>query len=328
MNVYILLALVVALSSCLLLGIFSPERVSNWYKWLRLSFRGLLKILLFLSGLVGLYGLWLVVGPRSAVPLRNVSENITYEKFWATPNSIAHLAIIDLSEKCLEVIPVRPMDDGQVIARTVLEFAQEEQAEIAINASFYFPFNEYPHWKTYPKSGDLVTPLGATVIDGEVIAKAASDWWNGGYLNFLKNGSVMIGKLDADSIFAISGKEILASNGNEILQSEDKRNYPRTLVGVNQQSKKLFFLVVDGKQAGYSEGISLEAARDVLLDKGATDILAFDGGGSATLVIREKGELKVLNRPIHTRIPNRRRPVANFVGLRRAKDCRMTEREL
>nr|WP_324250422.1 phosphodiester glycosidase family protein [Xanthomonas vesicatoria] len=41
-----------------------------------------------------------------------------------------------------------------------------------------------------------------------------------------------------------------------------------------------------------------------------------DGGGSSTLAARVDGRVRTLNRPIHTGIPGRERPVANQLGVR------------
>jgi hypothetical protein len=44
---------------------------------------------------------------------------------------------------------------------------------------------------------------------------------------------------------------------------------------------------------------------------GATDAMSFDGGGSSTLAMAQGRGATVLNRPIHTGIAGRERPVAN-----------------
>ena len=53
-----------------------------------------------------------------------------------------------------------------------------------------------------------------------------------------------------------------------------------------------------------------------LLDLGVWDAIQLDGGGSSTLALRSaEGSPSLLNRPCHTQIPGRQRPVANFLGL-------------
>jgi len=48
---------------------------------------------------------------------------------------------------------------------------------------------------------------------------------------------------------------------------------------------------------------------------GAVTALNLDGGGSSTMVISTPAGARVLNAPIHTRIPMRQRPVGNHLGL-------------
>ena len=71
-------------------------------------------------------------------------------------------------------------------------------------------------------------------------------------------------------------------------------------------------VVVDGRQAGYSEGMTLPELARLFESLGATDAINLDGGGSSSLAL--SGELA--NSPIHTSIPGRERPVANHFGLR------------
>lgn len=68
--------------------------------------------------------------------------------------------------------------------------------------------------------------------------------------------------------------------------------HPRTAIGFNRDSTKLIALVVDGRRPS-DAGMSLVELADAMLALGATDAIAFDGGGSTTMVI----EGTVVNRP-------------------------------
>lgn len=68
--------------------------------------------------------------------------------------------------------------------------------------------------------------------------------------------------------------------------------HPRTAIGFNRDSTKLIALVVDGRRAS-DAGMSLVELADAMLALGATDAIAFDGGGSTTMVIQGA----VVNRP-------------------------------
>jgi len=77
--------------------------------------------------------------------------------------------------------------------------------------------------------------------------------------------------------------------------------HPRTAVGL--KSDALLFVVVDGRQPGYSEGMTLFELAEFLRNAGCTDALNLDGGGSTTLWVRGA----VVNRPSD----GRERPIAN-----------------
>ena len=66
---------------------------------------------------------------------------------------------------------------------------------------------------------------------------------------------------------------------------------PRTVLGYNDQ--KLILIVADGRQPGYSVGISLYEFANIMIELGVTEAINLDGGGSSTFVV--DGE--VVNRP-------------------------------
>jgi hypothetical protein len=67
---------------------------------------------------------------------------------------------------------------------------------------------------------------------------------------------------------------------------------PRTAVGITADGV-LLLVVVDGRHAGYSSGMTLLELSDFLRSLGAVDATNLDGGGSSTLVVQ--GDL--VNRP-------------------------------
>ena len=79
--------------------------------------------------------------------------------------------------------------------------------------------------------------------------------------------------------------------------------HPRTAIGFNRDSTKLIALTVDGRRESDS-GMSLVELADAMLSLGAYEAMAFDGGGSTTMVV----EGNVVNRPSDTA---RERPVGS-----------------
>jgi exopolysaccharide biosynthesis protein len=91
--------------------------------------------------------------------------------------------------------------------------------------------------------------------------------------------------------------------------------HPRTAAAVDETGTKLWLVVVDGRQPGYSEGVTLAELAELMVALGAETGLNLDGGGSTTLVMAGPFGPKTLNAPIHTRLPMRQRPIANHLGV-------------
>ncbi len=66
---------------------------------------------------------------------------------------------------------------------------------------------------------------------------------------------------------------------------------PRTAIGFNDD--KLFLMVADGRQPGYSTGMSLYDVAEVMVKLGAKQAMNLDGGASSTFLVNGK----VLNQP-------------------------------
>lgn len=103
------------------------------------------------------------------------------------------------------------------------------------------------------------------------------------------------------AVEAVAGWPVLIENGSpRPLPGGDSLvtgRHPRTAVGFNDQY--LYLVTVDGRQPGWSDGMTLAELTELLLALGATQALNLDGGGSTTLVVRPPGEaeLVVANRP-------------------------------
>lgn len=95
---------------------------------------------------------------------------------------------------------------------------------------------------------------------------------------------------------AIGGSPVLLRDGQRAFPDDPtsfvRGRHPRTLVGRTGTGHTLL-VTVDGRQPGYSEGMNLAEAADLMLELGAVDAINLDGGGSTTFVVG--GE--VVNRP-------------------------------
>lgn len=95
---------------------------------------------------------------------------------------------------------------------------------------------------------------------------------------------------------AMGGSPILVANGARVVgtctTSFCSSRNPRTGVGVTADGR-ILMVVVDGRQAGWSVGVSLPKFAAIFRKLGAVSALNLDGGGSSTMVVR--GD--VVNRP-------------------------------
>jgi len=95
---------------------------------------------------------------------------------------------------------------------------------------------------------------------------------------------------------AIGGDQFLVRNGR--LSALVSRAHPRTAIGLTK-SGSLLMVTVDGRQPGYSYGVTAPEMGELMMQLGAVDALNFDGGGSTTMAVRAPGAtgLIVANSP-------------------------------
>jgi exopolysaccharide biosynthesis protein len=119
---------------------------------------------------------------------------------------------------------------------------------------------------------------------------------------------VSIGNDLNGALYAVGGfnhrfADVLLHKGEvpkELLDLADKNNFerhPRTIFAT--KGNELHVFVVDGRQEGYSDGISVMDAAGYLQGLGMEEAINVDGGGSSTYVLRKPGDssLTLLNRP-------------------------------
>jgi hypothetical protein len=87
---------------------------------------------------------------------------------------------------------------------------------------------------------------------------------------------------------------VAASYPNESIgASHCSDRHPRTAIGFNQDSTKVYFVVVDGRQFGFSIGMSLYEMAAFMSEIGIAHAVNLDGGGSSSMVVRNY----VMNKP-------------------------------
>lgn len=199
---------------------------------------------------------------------------------------------------------------GEVNGRRTASFLKEFDLELAINGTGFQPI---------AAEGKPVDVLGLSVSDGKVTSTADFKSSNPVLLITAQNEARILRAPFqtedlADAHNAMQGwagaNGMLLDEGEIVTGSPDL--HPRTAAGVSQDGRYLYLLVVDGRQPGLSEGISLVELAEWMKRLGCRDALNLDGGGSTTLVVKKPdGSPRIVNS-----IPGGvQRSVANHLGV-------------
>jgi len=247
---------------------------------------------------------------------RQLFRGITYERIVRQdPRPIViHVVTIDLKADGIKTLVTQgdPNQAHPLSAKTTSQFLADNNLQVAINGDAFTPWQDLGPFGYSPKPGERVTPQGFAASKGTVYSQDTDEQPT---LYIYQNNKTSMNALTGKVFNAVSGFELLLWNGNirEGLNNSDTD--PRTAVGLNRAGNKLIIVVVDGRQPGYSEGVTLEELAQILADHKAFSAMNLDGGGSSTLVIEgENGEPEILNSPVHQGIPGNERPVGNHLG--------------
>ncbi len=143
-------------------------------------------------------------------------------------------------------------------------------------------------------------PLGYLIMEGNLVQTGNGNAQEP-YFAVLKDGSYVIrdyGTDHSDVLEAISGPFYLVKDGVNVADPNNQDLMPRNSIGVKADGSVMTMLI-DGRQAPYSVGMSLWDMGEILLKAGCVDALYLDGGGSATYATVREGtdEMVVRNSP-------------------------------
>jgi len=173
------------------------------------------------------------------------------------------------------------------------EIANNNNAILAINGGGFF--------KTSLNDKPFTQTVGTTISNGNLISSIPVSE-DGFFIAGIDNNGHLIGKtLNYET-------NIEKTNINEgvsfvpiLLKDSEKqlipifwrnRSHPRTIIG-KFANEDLLLIVIDGRQPGYSSGVTLENIQDILLEFGIIDAYNLDGGGSSSFYY----DSSLLNRP-------------------------------
>jgi hypothetical protein len=265
----------------------------------------------------GGYSFWYHHRPLPT-PVRQVLfEGVTYirEVRRSARPVVVHVITVDLGAPGIGslVTPPEPFAGRDLRARTTSMFLRTFRVQVAINGSFFQPWQSNGPFDYYPHAGDPVDVVGLTLSEGRAYGAAMPSYPT---LSLTKDNRAAIGPPLHQAWNALSGGPMLVDRGSaRTVPGSDPQ--PRTAAALDKGARHLMLFVVDGRQPNYSEGVTLAELANIILDHGGYTALNLDGGGSSTLAIEgPDGQPQVLNTPIHGRVPpGRERPIANHLGI-------------
>lgn len=175
---------------------------------------------------------------------------------------------------------------------TTSGIAKRNGAVAAINAGGFYDANG---------TGTGRSPYGFIMHEGKFVlgGDASSDEVNE-FIGFNKDGNLIAGNYSKGELVSMGIQEgisfgpPLVVNGKKMITSGDGGwgVGPRTAIGQRKDGTVLF-LVIDGRQPGYSIGATLRDLQNIMYEQGAYIAANLDGGSSSTLFLN--GE--VVNKP-------------------------------
>ncbi len=246
-----------------------------------------------------------------------VGEGVTYRYVWTSRGPWAvHLLEVDLSrcEIGLGVVSAWTPPTG-ARARVTEMLSADERAVAGVNGDFFTVEGR---------------PVGVEVVKGEVrrrSSRPALAWQAGkppwiGVPEVWGESALQLGwavhGAEPDGVTeAVGGFPELLDGGRRVGDLEvtarpafAASRHPRTAVGYRGSSATGWLVVVDGRQEGYSEGMTLPELTELLEALGTSEALNLDGGGSSVMVLRGRAA----SRPSDT---EGERPVVNGLVVRR-----------
>jgi hypothetical protein len=267
-------------------------------------------------------GLLLVVGCQGAPTVAKV-PGLEYRLDVATtPRPLRwHVLTVDLRQQQLafaSVVADDPDGAGPAEATLVdpLALAKRSQVVAAVNCNAFSVLRK-PEGK-----GALSFPAGAEadILGLALHERATRSPSEGAYVDFWldaqRRPALGPPPVGAEVVAGVAGFSRCVRDG-KVVGGNDAL-HPRTAVGFSADGNTVWLVVVDGRQPGYSEGVSTAELGHYLAGLGATQALNLDGGGSSAMILQDAGgELRVVNSP-STKVAgiSVARPIPNLLALR------------
>lgn len=218
-----------------------------------------------------------------------------------------HAVQIDLSTPGLGFLATPDNGDrpGHTDGLKTSTFLARCKCQLAINAAPFSPIHS--------EEGKPQEIEGLTISQGRVVSPPKGNY---PALVLTKDNRARITRppVQIEGVYnAVSGFGIVLEKGRVSDGGSDV--HPRTAAGISRDGKRLFLLVIDGRQPSYSLGATTAEVGHWLLALGAWDGINLDGGGTSTLVIEQPEGFTIVNRPIHAGKPGTERVAGSHLGI-------------
>jgi hypothetical protein len=186
---------------------------------------------------------------------------------------------------------------AEVMTQTTSQFLKSTGAQVAINTNFF----SCPCVTNASNSEYL---LGLEISNGKLVSSDQSGYSSllltqNNQASFVAGGSLG----NTSGIYnAVSGGGFVLRNGVDVVTGSiagDPLNpNPRSVAGLSANGEYLYLMAIDGRQPGYSVGVTQAEEADLMSALGAWNAINFDGGGSTALAVQgADGAPDLLNKP-------------------------------
>ena len=228
-----------------------------------------------------------------SITARFLRNGLSYHFVWSEKGPWAvHVLRLEL-ERCdlgLRVLPAGEAGLYEAGLATVTELVGEAGGGVlaAVNGDFFTPEGR---------------PLGPEVAGGQILwsrERPALEWtpgrapWIGTVMREASglSAGIWVSRTQPGRTQVIGGFPELLDAGHPVMndnpdsdQGFTSLRHPRTGVAYDPEARRLWVVVVDGRQGSYSSGMTLAEMTATLSATGAAEALNLDGGGSSVMVV-------------------------------------------
>ena len=230
--------------------------------------------------------------PFIGVTYHQITQSLNAPTPYVLPREVSlHIVEIDPTAPGISFLgsPGNGATEHEYRRSTTSAFVNAHDLAVGINGDFYST-----------NTGINANVNGLGMSNGEVVSPAASGWHS--FVTRADNTATIVsnGTVPANAWNAVSGNQRIVTNGVNVAPNDSYTNTlnPHTAVGIGADGK-IFFMVVDGRQGNFSEGMYTSEMANIFIDFGVRNAINLDGGGSSTLVFGDgaNGAARTINSP-------------------------------